>query len=99
LLQNTLIIMTSNVGSSVIERGGGGLGFQLNTEESEEERSYGRIKTLVRSLPSLLRCARRPLCTEVPCKNQYLLFSSSLHKPSDAVLPAGRRGNETMPAS
>ena len=37
--------MTSNVGSSVIEKGGGGLGFQLDT--SEEDSSYNRIKTLV----------------------------------------------------
>ena len=44
--KNTLIIMTSNVGSSVIEKGGGGLGFQLDT--SEEDSSYNRIKTLVR---------------------------------------------------
>jgi ATP-dependent Clp protease ATP-binding subunit ClpC len=44
--KNTLIIMTSNVGSSVIEKGGGGLGFQLN-QESEEENSYNRIKNLV----------------------------------------------------
>jgi len=43
--KNTLIIMTSNVGSSVIEKGGGGLGFQLN--EDREESSYNRIKTLV----------------------------------------------------
>jgi len=44
--KNTLIIMTSNVGSSVIEKGGGGLGFQLDTG-SEEDNSYNRIKTLV----------------------------------------------------
>ena len=43
--KNTLIIMTSNVGSSVIEKGGGGLGFQLN--EDAEASSYNRIKTLV----------------------------------------------------
>lgn len=43
--KNTLIIMTSNVGSSVIEKGGGGLGFQLN--EDREDSSYNRIKTLV----------------------------------------------------
>ena len=43
--KNTLIIMTSNVGSSVIEKGGGGLGFQLDT--NEEDSSYNRIKTLV----------------------------------------------------
>merc|ERR1712070_181789 len=43
--KNTLIIMTSNVGSSVIEKGGGGLGFQLN--EDQEASSYNRIKTLV----------------------------------------------------
>ena len=34
--------MTSNVGSSVIEKGGGGLGFQL--DNSEEDSSYNRIK-------------------------------------------------------
>jgi len=44
--KNTLLIMTSNVGSSVIEKGGGGLGFQLDTG-SEEDNSYNRIKTLV----------------------------------------------------
>jgi ATP-dependent Clp protease ATP-binding subunit ClpC len=43
--KNTLIIMTSNVGSSVIEKGGGGLGFQL--DQNEEDSSYNRIKTLV----------------------------------------------------
>lgn len=42
--KNTLLIMTSNVGSSVIEKGGGRLGFQLDVEEDS---SYNRIKTLV----------------------------------------------------
>jgi ATP-dependent Clp protease ATP-binding subunit ClpC len=57
--KNTLIIMTSNVGSSVIEKGGATLGFQLDTD-SEEEQSYNRIKNLV-CLPfwagSFLACA------------------------------------------
>jgi ATP-dependent Clp protease ATP-binding subunit ClpC len=44
--KNVVIIMTSNVGSAVIEKGGGGLGFQLD-QGSEEDNSYGRIKTLV----------------------------------------------------
>merc|ERR1719326_1205322 len=43
--KNTLIILTSNVGSSVIEKGGGGLGFQLN--DDAEDTSYQRIKQLV----------------------------------------------------
>ena len=43
--KNVLLIMTSNVGSSVIEKGGGGLGFQL--EDSAEDSSYNRIKSLV----------------------------------------------------
>merc|ERR1712060_225595 len=43
--KNVLLIMTSNVGSSVIEKGGGGLGFQLN--DNAEDTSYNRIKTLV----------------------------------------------------
>merc|ERR1719240_1241672 len=42
--KNALIILTSNVGSRVIEKGGGGFGFQFS---GEEDRSYNRIKTLV----------------------------------------------------
>merc|ERR1711868_125259 len=42
--KNALIILTSNVGSQVIERGGGGFGFQF---AGEEDSSYNRIKTLV----------------------------------------------------
>ncbi|WP_026735213.1 ATP-dependent Clp protease ATP-binding subunit [Fischerella sp. PCC 9605] len=43
--KNTLIILTSNIGSRVIEKGGGGLGFQFG--EDEAEASYNRIRTLV----------------------------------------------------
>jgi ATP-dependent Clp protease ATP-binding subunit ClpC len=43
--KNTLIIMTSNIGSKVIEKGGGGLGFQFG--EDEAEATYNRIKMLV----------------------------------------------------
>jgi ATP-dependent Clp protease ATP-binding subunit ClpC len=44
--KNTLIIMTSNIGSRVIEKGGGGLGFDFSTE-SAEEAQYTRIRNLV----------------------------------------------------
>ena len=43
--KNTLLILTSNVGSKVIEKGGGGLGFDLS--ESQSESHYNRIKSLV----------------------------------------------------
>merc|ERR1711988_865955 len=43
--KNSLIILTSNVGSQIIEKGGGGLGFQFT--DHEEDTSYNRIKTLV----------------------------------------------------
>merc|ERR1712170_197748 len=43
--KNTLIILTSNVGSQVISKGGGGLGFQFT--DNDEDTSYNRIKTLV----------------------------------------------------
>eukprot|EP00898_Chlorokybus_atmophyticus_P008890 jgi/Chlat1/9001/Chrsp94S08284 len=43
--KNTLLIMTSNVGSSVIEKGGGQMGFILNDDAVDY--SYNRIKTLV----------------------------------------------------
>nr|YP_009393391.1 Clp protease ATP binding subunit [Symphyocladiella dendroidea]ARW61953.1 Clp protease ATP binding subunit [Symphyocladiella dendroidea] len=43
--KNTLLIMTSNIGSKVIEKGGGSLGFELG--ESQVESQYNRIKSLV----------------------------------------------------
>jgi len=43
--KNTLLIMTSNVGSKVIEKGGGGLGFELSEDQNNSQ--YNRIKSLV----------------------------------------------------
>jgi len=43
--KNTLLIMTSNIGSKVIEKGGGSLGFEL--AESQTDSQYNRIKLLV----------------------------------------------------
>ncbi|WP_066423776.1 ATP-dependent Clp protease ATP-binding subunit [Anabaena sp. 4-3] len=42
--KNTLIILTSNIGSKVIEKGGGGLGFEF---DNQPEASYQRIRNLV----------------------------------------------------
>jgi ATP-dependent Clp protease ATP-binding subunit ClpC len=39
------LIMTSNIGSKVIEKGGGGLGFEF--EDNKTEATYNRIKSLV----------------------------------------------------
>jgi len=44
--KNTLLIMTSNIGSKVIEKGGGGLGFDFATEDAVESQ-YNRIRSLV----------------------------------------------------
>jgi ATP-dependent Clp protease ATP-binding subunit ClpC len=44
--KNTLLIMTSNIGSKVIEKGGGGLGFEFATEDAAESQ-YNRIRSLV----------------------------------------------------
>ncbi|MBM5803248.1 MAG: ATP-dependent Clp protease ATP-binding subunit [Cyanobacteria bacterium K_DeepCast_35m_m2_155] len=44
--KNTLIIMTSNIGSKVIEKGGGGLGFEFGGGDAEETQ-YNRIRSLV----------------------------------------------------
>ncbi|MFM7382618.1 MAG: ATP-dependent Clp protease ATP-binding subunit, partial [Microcystaceae cyanobacterium] len=43
--KNTLLIMTSNIGSKVIEKGGGGLGFEFSDDQSEAQ--YNRIRSLV----------------------------------------------------
>lgn len=45
--KNTLIILTSNIGSKVIEKGGGGLGFDFSGED-EAENQYNRIRSLVK---------------------------------------------------
>ncbi len=42
---NTLIIMTSNVGSKAIEKGGTGFGFETNSDGNEAQ--YQRVKELV----------------------------------------------------
>jgi ATP-dependent Clp protease ATP-binding subunit ClpC len=44
--KNTLIIMTSNIGSRVIEKGGGGLGFDT-TETDAQTTQYNNIRSLV----------------------------------------------------
>jgi len=41
---NTLLIMTSNIGSQAIQKGGGGLGFELEDAESSQ---YTRVRKLV----------------------------------------------------
>jgi ATP-dependent Clp protease ATP-binding subunit ClpC len=43
--KNTLIILTSNIGSKVIEKGGGGIGFEFDEDKSEAQ--YNRIRSLV----------------------------------------------------
>nr|UNJ15748.1 Clp protease ATP binding subunit [Cyanidioschyzonaceae sp. 2] len=43
--KNSLLIMTSNIGSKIIEKGGGGLGFELG--ESWQDTQYSRLKSLV----------------------------------------------------
>ncbi|MBE9241704.1 ATP-dependent Clp protease ATP-binding subunit [Synechocystis salina] len=43
--KNTLLIMTSNIGSKVIEKGGGGLGFDFADDQAESQ--YNRIRSLV----------------------------------------------------
>ncbi|XP_048490184.2 LOW QUALITY PROTEIN: chaperone protein ClpC, chloroplastic [Beta vulgaris subsp. vulgaris] len=43
--KNTLMIMTSNIGSSVIEKGGRSIGFDLTYNDHDS--SYNRIKNLV----------------------------------------------------
>jgi ATP-dependent Clp protease ATP-binding subunit ClpC len=44
--KNTLLIMTSNIGSKVIEKGGGGIGFDFSSE-NQAESQYNRIRSLV----------------------------------------------------
>lgn len=43
--KNTLIIMTSNIGAKMIEKGGAGLGFEFN--EDADEAQYTRIRNAV----------------------------------------------------
>jgi ATP-dependent Clp protease ATP-binding subunit ClpC len=43
--RNTLLIMTSNIGSKVIEKGGGGLGFEFSQNQADAQ--YRCIRSLV----------------------------------------------------
>ena len=43
--KNTLLILTSNIGSKVIEKGGGGIGFEFADDATETQ--YNRIRSLV----------------------------------------------------
>jgi len=43
--KNTLLVMTSNIGSKVIEKGGGSLGFEFI--DNQDDASYNRIRNLV----------------------------------------------------
>ncbi|MEH2045837.1 ATP-dependent Clp protease ATP-binding subunit [Nostoc sp.] len=43
--KNTLLILTSNIGSKVIEKGGSGIGFEFSEDASES--TYNRIRSLV----------------------------------------------------
>jgi len=43
--KNTLLILTSNIGSKVIEKGGYNLGFELSQDQTESQ--YNRIRSLV----------------------------------------------------
>jgi ATP-dependent Clp protease ATP-binding subunit ClpC len=44
--KNTLLIMTSNLGSRVIEKGGAGLGFEV-AGDAQESAQYNRVRSLV----------------------------------------------------
>jgi ATP-dependent Clp protease ATP-binding subunit ClpC len=44
--KNTLLIMTSNIGSKVIEKGGSGLGFELSDSDAQTSQ-YNRVRNLV----------------------------------------------------
>ncbi len=43
--KNTLLIMTSNIGSKVIEKGGGSIGFEFSDNQSDAQ--YNRVRSLV----------------------------------------------------
>ena len=43
--KNTLLILTSNIGSKVIEKGGSGIGFEFAEDAAESQ--YNRIRSLV----------------------------------------------------
>lgn len=43
--KNTLLIMTSNIGSKVIQKGGGGLGFEFSKDQAAAQ--YNRIVSIV----------------------------------------------------
>lgn len=81
--KNTMIIMTSNIGSNVIAKGGGQIGFQL--EEDSEAGNYARIKTLVKEeLKVYFRPEMLNRIDEVVVFDQ--LSMPDIHKIADIIL-------------
>jgi ATP-dependent Clp protease ATP-binding subunit ClpC len=45
--KNALLVLTSNVGSAAVARGGSSVGFQLGAVENQAEAAYRRVRSLV----------------------------------------------------
>ncbi|GMH41244.1 hypothetical protein BSKO_09154 [Bryopsis sp. KO-2023] len=81
--KNTMIIMTSNIGSNVIAKGGGQIGFQLM--DDAEAGNYARIKNLVKEeLKVYFRPEMLNRIDEVVVFDQ--LSMPDIHKIADIIL-------------
>lgn len=74
--KNCLVIMTSNIGSSVIAKGGSSLGFEMPTEDGDGGK-YENIRSLV-----MEEIKARPLVISLLWNNHH--FSSLLPVPDQA---------------
>jgi hypothetical protein len=84
----SLIILTSNVGSSVIAKGGATVGFQLPTQADPEADKYARVRGLV--LEELkVGARRRQRGSEVQGAHDAAHAMRSCWPPTRPLTPAG----------
>ena len=89
--RNTIIIMTSNVGSDLIRRESA-LGFSINTDEAKtEEQQYKRMKDKV--MEELKRVFRPEFLNRIDCQVVFHALAKE-HIRSIVDLQLGRRGQE-----
>lgn len=82
--KNALVIMTSNIGSNVIAKGGSQIGFQLEDDDVESQ-EYSRIKSLVNE--ELKTFFRPEMLNRI---DEIVVFEplglSDIHKIADIIL-------------
>jgi hypothetical protein len=92
--KNTLLIMTSNVGSSVIEKGGGQLGFQLDVDQVCIADHAATFKSGSQSMRLMVQRVASMLLLLLVLEHCHLVVAGGQQLQQDQ--DAGERGAEAV---